>query len=537
MRAAVLLLLFCGCIGAQPAALEGMVVNSVTGEPLSGVHVRLLVGSPSTSPTVVYGAMTGPAGKFSIDPIAAGTYYAMLERSGFVSPMAIKPVVKLKAGERVSDLKLEMAPRTTISGRVLDEYGDLVQNVSVQATPSAGRPVYQSNSNFASTDDRGEFRVGVGPGKYHIRAMQQSGAFMESGEVRTDGTSEAVYGTTYYPSAATPERAVAIEAVGGREITGIEIRLARRPSLTISGVVTGLPGEPRHAFVNLVFIDAKGRGSSTHSTSLRPDGKFAFAKLVPGLYRIYAQGSSGEEPLYSPLIELTLDFTDVSGLQLPLAPAEDLTGSVQFDGEPADAAQLEALTVRLQAAATGAVAAQGTGPGKANKDGAFRLRAVAPGRYRVRVEPMPENGYIKIVQLDGAMVSDGVLDLTHGGGGSVLSIVLSRNAAQISGTVKDRNDNPASETDGVVYLFQDPENLREENLGRISAEGKYGFKAVRPGSYRLIAVEPLFLAGVSTSDALKELGARAEQIEVKERDRLTKDLKITVREDADAKKR
>ncbi len=486
-------------------------------------------------PTVVYGAMTGAGGRFSVDPIAAGTYYATLERPGFVSPVAIKPVVKLKAGERVSDLKLEMAPRTAISGRVLDEYGDPVQYASVQATPVAGRPMYEGMYSFATTDERGEFRIGVGPGKYHVKANPQSGPGTEV-EIRTDGTTEAVYGETYYPSAATPERAITIEAAAGREVAGVEIRLARRPDLAISGVVTGKSDGRWPAFVSLMFSAGTGRGSQ--ATSVREDGKFMFRNLSPGLYRIYAQSVPSEEQrLYSPLLELTLEGADITGVQLPLAPAEDLTGSVQFEGEPAEAASLETLTVLLEPTTMSGMT-PGSGSVKAGKDGAFRLRAVPPGRYRVRVQRMPEYGYIKTVQMDGTAVSDGVLDLTRGGGGgSVVRIVLSRNGAQVGGTVRARDDAIASETDGFVYLFQDPESLRPENLGKISPEGKYVFKGVRPGTYRLIAVEPLFLAGARGSEGATELAARAEQIEVKEGDRLTKDLKITAREDADAKKR
>lgn len=509
-------------------------VNSITREPIKGVHVRL-VAVPLRAPgSMVYGAMTDAAGKFSVNPIEPGSYYATVEHPGFIARAAARPLAKLKAGERRGDIRLEMAPLAFISGRVVDEYGDPVQSVPVQATPTAGRTVYALMFNSVTTDDRGEFRVSVGPGRYNVKAAPYSGSFGEPGEVRSDGTSQPVYGETYYPSAATPERAVVVDVAGGREVTGIEIRLARRPSLTVSGVVTGAPAGFPPAAATLASILPNERGAGSQSTSLGPDGKFAFTNLAPGFYRLHAQAEFREQQLYSPMLEFTLEDAGITGLQLALAPAEDLTGSVRFEGEPAGT-QLEGLTVRLDAAATAGAAGRESGPAKAGKDGAFRISAVPPGRYRVRVEPMPENGYVKFVRLDGAAAPGGVLDLTRGAGGSV-GIVISRNGAQVSGAVKTRDENPASETDGTVYLFQDPEHIRPENLGKITAEGTYVFKGVRPGRYRLVAAEPLFLAGAG-SEGPKELAARAEQIEVKEGDRLTKDLTLITTEDADAKQK
>ncbi len=49
-----------------------------------------------------------------------------------------------------------------------------------------------------------------------------------------------------------------------------------------------------------------------------------------------------------------------------------------------------------------------------DRDGKFSIAPVYPGKFRVHVEPLPENAFIKTVSLDGAAVADTVVDLSRG---------------------------------------------------------------------------------------------------------------------------
>src|SRR4051812_41872736 len=138
-KRAILLLAASACLWAQSAAIDGTAVDASTGQPLAGVHVRVFTIGSAGTPTA-YGAMTDNAGHFSIAGLRPGTYLCMGEKAGYLSVRTPSgpspaPTITVKAGENLAALKVEMTPRATIGGRVVDEFGDPVQNASVQVTP------------------------------------------------------------------------------------------------------------------------------------------------------------------------------------------------------------------------------------------------------------------------------------------------------------------------------------------------------------------------------------------------------------------
>jgi hypothetical protein len=191
MQRAALLVACCASLGAQPAAIEGVVVNRATGQPMTGVHVRFL-SAASSAGGQPYGAISGVAGRFSIASLPAGIYIPDAEARGFfyMRPKGEAPLqrVSLKAGQRIADFKIEMAQGATISGRVVDDNGDPVQ-AGVHADAESGRAM-NFGGRWGNTDDRGEFHLNVAPGKYYIVAQPGGRAFNQVPEIRTDGTVE-----------------------------------------------------------------------------------------------------------------------------------------------------------------------------------------------------------------------------------------------------------------------------------------------------------------------------------------------------------
>src|SRR5208337_3480388 len=109
------------------------------------------------------------------------------------------------------------------------------------------------------------------------------------------------------------------------------------------------------------------------------------------------------------------------------------------------------------------------------------IGGVAPGKFKAVVDPMPENGYLKEVALDGKVAPDQVLDFAQGVGGSRLKITVSRNGGQISGKVLGKDGEPAIGL--VMVLFgTDSKHLNDDNPPMVR-DGKFSFKALRPGKY------------------------------------------------------
>src|SRR5450759_4385442 len=324
MKGAILLLLISACLRAQQGSLAGTAIHAVTREPLGNVHVRLIAATFGGI-TGAYGAMSDRTGHFSIATIRPGTYILLPERAGFMHVQAkgstAIPNITIKPGEHMTGYQLEMTPRAVISGRVVDEAGDPVQGVRVQTVPvtAGSTPVVLTRVPNPGTDDRGEFRL-LGPaGKYYVQATVNTGfGAQERPEIRSDGTSEAIYATTFYPSTLRKDRGTVVEAVAGKDVSGIEIRLARQQQgLSISGVVSGIPEGTDRGHVAMQTGESAQRINSSRSTAPGADGKFRFDGLQPGYYRVWAfYSDGGKTQLASRTMEWQLANSEIANVDV-----------------------------------------------------------------------------------------------------------------------------------------------------------------------------------------------------------------------------
>ena len=219
---------------------------------------------------------------------------------------------------------------------------------------------------------------------------------------------------------------------------------------------------------------------------------------------------------------------------MALAPAEGVTGTLEFTGDAPPSSLVGRHSVRLDPVDGMFIRDDSEAPqGDVGRDGAFRVDKVFPSRFRPVVEPLPENAYIQSVTLNDAPAVDNILDLSRGIKGAHLKIIVDRNGARVSGAVLDSDGKPVVSPLVMIFLVDDPKQLKQpdgDDLNR-AIDGKYMLKAIRPGKYRLFAVDALALfssAGDTDHDddeALKTLFNSAQEIEIKPGDRIVKDLK------------
>jgi protocatechuate 3,4-dioxygenase beta subunit len=542
MKGAILLLAISACLRAQQGSLEGTAVHAVTREPLSNVHVRL-VAAGFNGITGAYGAMSDRTGHFSIATMRPGTYILLPERAGYLHVQAKGstgvPTITIKPGEHVTGYQLEMTPRALISGRVVDEAGDPVQGARVEAVPATPEkaPVVMMPVPNPATDDRGEFRLTTAPGKYYVQATAGNRDVQERPEIRSDGTSEAIYATTFYPSSVRKDRGTILEAVAGKEVGGIEIRLARQQQgLSISGVVSGIPDGPSRGYVAMQFGESARRITSGRSTAPGADGKFHFDGLQPGFYRIWAvYNDAGKTQLASRTMEWQLENSEIANVELALVPGVELSGTLRIEGEAAGTAAKR--MVKLEPAMGYFMVNMGMTGGEVDGDGAFHIANIAPAKYRVKVSPLAENAYIKTLEIDGVAATNGVADLSRATRTPSAKMTVGGNGAQISGRVLDANGEPMATNVVMIFLARDAEDIPLTGNGTVQAtqDGKYTIKAIVPGKYRLFALDAFQMSNGNDMDALKKLFDRGEEIEFKEGDRITKNLKVIPLEDPNAK--
>jgi hypothetical protein len=540
MRRAILFALFPAAIFAQQASFEGIVVDKLSHEPLSGVHVMLITGVMG-GVTGSYGALSDREGHFSFGSLRPGTYLMLCERSGYLHTQpkdAGIPNISLKPGQQLKDFKLEMIPRAIVSGRVVDENGDPVQGVNVE--PVAVPPESMSLSMMLgadrerATDDRGEFRLTVVPGKYYVKATDRGNLgnqFGTSPERRNDGSVAPPYSPTFYPSTAVMGRATQVEAIGGKDSAGLEIRLTRQQGLSITGIVTGIPEGGGRVNVQVRQLRDRHNRGNNRGNNTGPDGKFSFTSLEPATYRVWATFRNGKSAMFSRTVEVQLDAGDPPPLTLLLEAGADVTGTLVVEGDPPGAAA-EKRTIRLNAADN---MSNGGGSGDTDRENGFQVSGVGSGKYRVHVDPLPENAYVKSVDLDGVPGTANLFEIASGSRGARIKVTVSRGGAQVSGRVLDSEGNRLLTPLAMVGLMEGPD---EDNITNteVTPDGRYSFKSVRPGKYRLIGLNPFDMNIDNEHSWFKTLFDRGEEIELKENDRITKDVKLLPKEDANAKK-
>lgn len=151
--------------GAPFRTVRGIVVaDDADARPLRRVRVDVTSGSIVASP-----AYTDDFGRFEILVPASIPSSLTFTRPGF-APHITAPTAAAPA----SELRIALAVGASVTGRVIDQYGDpLLTRVRVRRfTDPAGRSV-QSSEWIADSDDLGEFRVGSLPaGRFEVRVDQ-----------------------------------------------------------------------------------------------------------------------------------------------------------------------------------------------------------------------------------------------------------------------------------------------------------------------------------------------------------------------------
>jgi hypothetical protein len=523
-KAWTLLLLVSAAAWTQEAQLEGLAVDLSTGEPLAGVQVRLF-SIPGDTESRAYGALSDRGGRFSIGRMQAGTYVCLGEKSGYVAMRkngSAFPNVTVKAGEHQTGFKLELMPRSTISGRVLDENGDPMQNISVRAKPlSPDAPAaLLLTGEDASTDDRGEYRLRVSPGRFLVQATF---AGATRSEIRTDGAPPVAYTPTFHPGTPVSDRATPVEVAAGADVRGIDIRMsgaAAGPAgggPAVDGIVTGVPEGVPAASVYLEFTET-GQGSRSIQSGANSKFRFAIPPSPRGTYKLFARAYNNGRALKSQTLEFS-ESAPPAGVELRLSAGFDVTGTLAGLGGK--------HTVRLQ----GADSLSGDTDG----EGAFQLAGVFPGKYRLVVDSLAGNAYVKSVEVDGAATAPDAITLARP---ARLKVTVATDGGQISGSVLGADGAKLTNTYAIVVISDakgEFTSADERHSARASPDGSYTLRGVAPGKYKLLGLD-LLRIGNGDAALLKKLSVLAEVVEVKANDRVRKDVRAISREDVDAKK-
>ena len=494
----------------QPASMSGTVTNSVTGEPVLRAHVTVRCIPPGQQDQKTYGALTNEKGVFSIAPLPLGECSLDAERVGFVSRQ-VAGSYSLSNGTHKEDLKLTLIPTGAITGRVVNAAGQPVEGVNVYVEMANG------GDSGATTDDKGQFRIGgLAPGKYHVKATPESMPLLPP-EIRSDGTIELQNAATYYPDSLNAKGSQRLQVRAAAEVSGIDITLVQTPVVQVSGKVTGLPPG-----VKDLMVTTQPEGQDAH---VKADGTFSLWRLTPGKYTLQAQ-HWGQSMLLSAPLEIEVTTANLEHLELRIVPPFEIAGQLRFDDDqarespkpPSMPGGTAPPPTPPQPRAVQLIPIAAQNAGGANvivaSDDTFTLERVQPARYRVMVNGV--SGYVKSLRAGETKETEGdILDVRNGSAGPV-TVTLSSNFCEISGTVSDSNG-PVN--DAAVVLVP-PDESYGTQIARSHA-GIYKFR-VPPGKYKLAVVDEDAMSQGFQGPEIEDYDP--ESIDLSAGDKIAKDL-------------
>jgi protocatechuate 3,4-dioxygenase beta subunit len=478
------------------AVVRGRVTAGDTGAPVPEAFVILSSQDFVRSLTV----RTDDGGRFEIRDVAPARYRLQVEPPEFRSRYLRAAFggngflgrgygIDVSAGEVRAGLDVVLPVSAAIAGRVLDEAGEPLTRIRVQAIKvlaNGGRTEPVGNNN-TQTDDLGRFRFfGLPAGDYLVKATP------EPMHTRGKDSSSPAFVETFYPAAASSDGAVRIRIKPGQDADGFDILLARTKTFRVSGIVLDPDGQP--------WGDAAGSltRSEGNGEELRVDaaGRFAVSGLVPGTYQISVRPRADGRNGYGET-RFTVDDANVENLVVATTPAVDVRGRVVFDDDaPSNVSRFFIDVTRVDPDAQFQWIPMRV---SVNADASF-LMPKLHGLSIIRVWP-PDNWHLRAVLLDGEDITDKPIEF-HDRDSGRLQVAFSERGATIDGTVTDKQGQAVEDCDVLVFPA-DPSDwtpyssrAARQSLGLNS---RFHFAGLRDGRYFVVAVPFDRIDGIDTS--------------------------------------
>lgn len=489
--------------GAAPetgtARLQGVVVGGEAGQPLR----RAIVHISGEGLREGRATMTDAEGRWQLAGLPAGRYTLVASKAGYVTLQygqrrAFVPgrPIEFADGQTLENVNFNLPRGAVLAGRIVDEFGEPVANVSVVAMryrfANGRRQLVPAAGRFAETDDGGHFRIyGLPPGEFYLSATLRS--FMGLTSDDSHG-----YAPTYYPGAMSPQHAEPIALSLGGEVSGLTFSLLPVRTVTIAGVALDSQGRPMaNAFLQITVREGAGFMSSGGNRT-REDGSFRVTNVVPGDYTLIAapvDRMRGRDAVELAIADVTVGSEDINGLVLAPLRGATVRGRVILEGGAADPPSPSAISiVALPFGESSPAFFMTNSPSQVEPDWTFELRVPRSPALLV-AHVIPPDWTLKSILVGGEDVAD--IGLTFRDGDTIpdVEVVLTRTQTHVSGSVTDDRGQPVS--DYSVVLFADDPTYweapfsRRIGLARPDQSGRWSVDGLPPGRYVAAAVEAI----------------------------------------------
>jgi hypothetical protein len=460
--------------------LRGVVVNSVSGEPLR----RALVVASGATP---HSMLTDAEGRFEFEGLPDLEVVVAARKPGFFNDLELHPETFQPQVARpgvTSSLVLKLMPESQVVGHIATVKGEPIEDAPVRIFHEHivdGRKKLELR-NQAITDEDGQFHLaGLTPGVYLLAAGPVlSGARTSPGRigvVREEG-----FSTIFYPGVPELDGAELIVISGGQQVQA-DFALKPEPLFRVAGTAVGsAPGTG----AQVQFINKAGENVAVPIDFNVATGEFS-TRLPAGSYVLQIRETNTQGSLMSGDLSLVVnaDLENLSvGLGLPpMLPVEVELHPTNSANEGADRGlRRQQLLAQVRLVSTEKHVQPLEFPAQTDERGALVVANFMPGRYSVEATPLPPwcvqsvtTGNVDLLQED--------LVLGYGGRPEPIHIVLRDDCSGVRGKIH-ADGKPAS---GALVLIPDRASATHAQIGMASADVDYLFATLAPGDYRVLA--------------------------------------------------
>ncbi len=529
------------------SSIDGTVVQALDQRPLSQTQIVAVPvgGLLKDSKT----AVSDGDGRFRIDGLASGSYRLFFEHDGFVraeygqrAPGKAGVPFEITGGKTANGISVPLTATSAIYGKVVNAANDPVVNATVKAL----KPAYQNGERSlqavqsVQTDDRGEYRLfGLPPGNYFLSATPVPTPYIQGGTLTIpsgNGFSNSSLQNTlatgnwidpraldastdltvYLPGTTDAAAATAIDLRPGTNFRAPDLRTIRTRTFGVRGLVVDEAGQAAPlASATLTRVNS----TESIRTSLLAQNRnaFDFGAVLPGVYDLIGLngGTIADKGGY---LRITVGNENVENLHLTMQPVIELKGRIVQDSATVPAA------VRVQLRGTNSAVGIQINPAAA--DGSFSVMRLLAGDYRLVLNGLPANLYVRSARLG---ARDALNSLLHIDGtvSDRLEIVLSPTTGSLDAVAVDESRRPAAAA--TVVLIPSEETRQRFDLYRIAttdSAGRAALTNIAPGSYKLFAWQDIEANAWQNADALRPFEELGVPVTIEENGKVSQTIKV-----------
>jgi hypothetical protein len=487
--------------------------------------------------------LTDNEGRFSVETLPTGRFTVTAEKAGY-PPMSFGARQAYRTGAGVflaEGATVEtsfMVPRGAVmSGTVYDERGAPMPDVPVMAWLVRTSLGGQRTLDFpggepvtVTTDERGRYRVfGLAAGEYvmgtswsfhgigsDVRLPSVADfemAFRRPGQPAPTPEPESParfnYSQIFAPSSTDPLAAQSLQLSPGQEVEGVDIHMQFVQMARMEGTLVHPEGVSLSARLFLQRTSAVAALNTGREWPSQRTGRFVSGSLNAGPYSLFAEVAAADgQPAMWAAQDVVLAPGEVANVTMTLQPSLSMGGSVMFVGksdQPPDVART-IVSLRRQ----GPLWARPVS--KVDSTGTFSVTGVIPGPYVIAASVPAGNAAAGAAwRLASVMIGD--QDVTDrpveiGPGTGPITITFTDVVTELSGRLLSATGEPTAD----YFVIALPENRelwvpqsRRIVSTRPDGAGRYVFRGLPPGKYRIAVTTDLVPRDLQEHDVLEQL--------------------------------